>query len=82
MQEKSLGNRRKLKKKLIKNLNLNFREYSKTIKRPYDVKYDPFTQSLKILNEKTMIQEIGRQLQSDLNIMQAGLEKFQNLMLI
>ena len=29
-----------------------------------------------------MIQEIGRQLQSDLNIMQAGLEKFQNLMLI
>lgn len=58
------------------------REYSKTIKRPYDIKYEPFTQSLKIINEKSMIYEISQQLQSDLNIMQSALGKFENLILI
>lgn len=36
------------------------RIYSKTIKRPYKVKYDPFTQTIKIVDDFKMIQEVRK----------------------
>jgi uncharacterized protein YdhG (YjbR/CyaY superfamily) len=50
------------------------REYSKKIQKPYKLKYDPYTQSIKIMNDHEIVQEITKQLQTNLNSMMETLE--------
>ena len=44
------------------------RVYSKNIKRPYKVRYDPHTQSIRIVDNMKTIQEIKREIQMDIDL--------------
>lgn len=52
------------------------RRYSKTIKRPYQIRYDPYTQSIKIIDNLQIIQEIHKSIQIDTDLMLKTLDKF------
>ena len=55
------------------------REYSKKIKRPYQVHYDPYTQSIKVVDNMTVIQEIKRTIEHDTELLLNSLEHFNNI---
>jgi hypothetical protein len=44
------------------------RVYSKNIKRPYTIRYDPHTQSIKIVDDLKIIQEIKREIQMNIDL--------------
>ncbi|CAF0731497.1 unnamed protein product [Brachionus calyciflorus] len=51
--------------------------FSKTIKRPYKLRYDPYTQSLQIVDNMKIIQEIKREVNSDLDEIIEALDNVQ-----
>lgn len=53
--------------------------FSKTIKRPYKLKYDPFTQSLQIVDNMQIIQEIKKEVNADLDELLETLDNFHML---
>lgn len=50
------------------------RDYSRNIKRPYKVHYDPLTQSIKIIDNLEVIQEIKRNIMTDMDLILDSLE--------
>ena len=42
------------------------REYAKTINRPYRLRYEPFTQSIKIIDNINIINEIKKEIDMDI----------------
>uniref|UniRef100_A0AAQ4PPN0 Tyrosine hydroxylase 2 n=1 Tax=Gasterosteus aculeatus aculeatus TaxID=481459 RepID=A0AAQ4PPN0_GASAC len=52
------------------------RRYSATIKRPFAVRYDPFTCSVEVLDQPGKIQDSLSRLRGDLKTLQSALEKF------
>lgn len=52
------------------------RRYSATIKRPFAVRYDPFTCSVEVLDQPGKIQDSLSRLREDLKTLQSALEKF------
>lgn len=66
-------------KLLIENFFLFYRKYSRNIKRPYQVRYDPFTQSIKVVDNFQAIQEIQRSIQIDTELMLKSIDKMMEL---
>ena len=56
-----------------------YRKYSRNIKRPYQVRYDPFTQSIKVVDNFQAIQEIQRSIQIDTELMLKSIDKMMEL---
>ncbi|XP_042366961.1 tyrosine hydroxylase 2 [Plectropomus leopardus] len=52
------------------------RRYSATIKRPFTVRYDPFTCSVEVLDQPGKIQNALSQMREDLRTLHSALEKF------
>ena len=52
------------------------KSFSTTIKRPYKLKYDAFTQSLKIVDNTKLIQEIKKDVNADLDELLETLDNF------
>ena len=52
------------------------RHYSATIKRPFAVRYDPFTCSMEVLDQPGKIQNALSQMREDLKTLHSALEKF------
>jgi hypothetical protein len=55
------------------------KEFSKTIKRPFKVKYDPFTQSLQIYDSTKVLQEIKKEMNAGLDEILEHLDSLQML---
>lgn len=51
------------------------RQYSANIKRPFAVRYDPFTCSVEVLDQPSKIQNALSQMREDLKILHSALEK-------
>uniref|UniRef100_A0A8C7KUN5 Tyrosine hydroxylase 2 n=1 Tax=Oncorhynchus kisutch TaxID=8019 RepID=A0A8C7KUN5_ONCKI len=51
------------------------KRYSSSIKRPFSVRYDPFTCSLEVLDQPSKIQHALGQMRDDLKILHSALEK-------
>lgn len=66
---------------LVKLLSLSFfffcfnREFAKTIKRPFGVKYNPYTQSVQILKDTKSIASVVNELRHELDIVSDALSK-------
>uniref|UniRef100_A0A8C8CMC8 Biopterin-dependent aromatic amino acid hydroxylase family profile domain-containing protein n=1 Tax=Oncorhynchus tshawytscha TaxID=74940 RepID=A0A8C8CMC8_ONCTS len=54
---------------------IKMRQYSSSIKRPFSVRYDPFTCSLEVLDQPSKIQHALGQMRDDLKILHSALEK-------
>lgn len=52
------------------------RRYSATIKRPFAVRYEPFTCSVEVLDQPSKIQTALSQIRDDLKTLHSALEKF------
>lgn len=51
------------------------REFAKTIKRPFGVKYNPYTQSVQILKDTKSIASVVNELRHELDIVSDALSK-------
>lgn len=51
------------------------REFAKTIKRPFGVKYNPYTQSVQILKDTKSIVSVVNELRHELDIVSDALSK-------
>jgi len=43
-----------------------FRDYAVRIKRPYEVRYDPYTSSIVVLNDKRVLKDLSDALAQDM----------------
>lgn len=57
------------------------RQYAAKIERPYEVRYDAYTQSIQILDHKEVIEDVARVLKADLTSLQNALAKIDNLVI-
>ncbi|XP_041355019.1 tryptophan 5-hydroxylase 1-like [Gigantopelta aegis] len=57
------------------------RNYAATIKRPYEVRYDPYTQSVQKLNSKGMLHSVARNLKGELEVLQHAIDRIQSFSL-
>ena len=55
------------------------RQYAANIKRPYEVRYDALTQSIQILDNQRIIQDVSRVLKGELNCLHNALSRIQSL---
>ncbi|XP_025098856.1 tryptophan 5-hydroxylase 1-like isoform X2 [Pomacea canaliculata] len=55
------------------------RQYSLRIRRPYEVHFDPYTQSVQILNSKDMLHQQTRALRTELDNLQRAIDRIQCL---
>lgn len=51
------------------------RNFAKTISRPFEVRYDPYTQSVDILKDVKSINSILRDIQHDLGVVEEALSR-------
>lgn len=69
-------NMRKGTHKTIKTLCYDIpRRYSAAIKRPFAVRYDPFTCTVEVLDQPRRIQNALSKMRQDLKVLQDALEK-------
>ncbi|KAG5454942.1 Phenylalanine-4-hydroxylase [Clonorchis sinensis] len=54
-----------------------FRNFAQSIKRPFSVRYDPYTQSVEVINSIQNVQKIVKNLQAEISVMQDALSKLQ-----
>ena len=55
------------------------RRYAANIRRPYDVMYDPFTQSIQVLDNKDSLVSVSQQIKSDITALGKALNKIERL---
>ena len=59
----------------FEDVKTKLRQYSKGIKRPYEVKYDPFTQSIRLVDNLEIIKEIKVNIEKETVMMVKSLNK-------
>ncbi|XP_076466525.1 tryptophan 5-hydroxylase 1-like [Babylonia areolata] len=55
------------------------RQFASRIKRPHEVHYDPYTQTIQPLNTKGMLHQLARTLHSELDNLQRAIDRIQNV---
>ena len=55
------------------------RQFASRIKRPYEVHYDPYTQTIELLNSKGMLHQLARNLHAELDNLQRAIDRIQNV---
>lgn len=53
------------------------RVYAKSLKRPYELVYDAHTQSLRILDNATVIHDLSMELKLQMDVMEQALDRLQ-----
>merc|ERR1712098_95015 len=53
------------------------RSYAESIKRPFSVRYNPYTQTVEVLNDSSKILDMAKELRGDLAIVASALKKVQ-----
>lgn len=56
-------------------MNLFFRDFAKTIKRPFSVRYNPYTQSVDVLKDTASINNVVEELRHELDIIGDALSR-------
>lgn len=51
------------------NINWSQRDFAKTLKRPFKLRYDPYTQSVKVIDDVSIIEEVKRQVDLELDVL-------------
>ncbi|XP_022104514.1 protein henna-like isoform X2 [Acanthaster planci] len=51
------------------------RQYTSSIPRPFLLRYDPYTQSVEVLEKKTQLKELAQSIRGDLNILIGAVDK-------
>lgn len=57
------------------NIYIYFREFAKTIKRPFTVRYNPYTQSVDVLKDTASINCVVEELRHELDIVGDALNR-------
>ncbi len=52
-------------------------EFAKTIPRPISIQYDPYTQSVKVINNLPSIQQLFSSIKGDVDMLKDAVERFQ-----
>ncbi|KAK6170757.1 hypothetical protein SNE40_019070 [Patella caerulea] len=55
------------------------RNYAANIRRPYEVRYDPYTQTVQTLNNKDMLHSVTRDLRGELEYLERAIDRIQCL---
>ena len=55
------------------------RQYAATIRRPHDVGYDPFTQSIHLLDDKETLTSTSQRIKADVSALDRALGKVERL---
>ena len=50
-------------------------EFSKTIPRPFAIRYNPYTQSVEVINSSDALLSVSCEIKSELSILEDGLKK-------
>ena len=58
-----------------------YREFAHTIPRPFSVRYNPYTQSVDIIKDKSSVQNLVSDIKYEVDILQDALRKLQWLKL-
>ena len=53
------------------------REYARTIPRPFSVRYNPYTQSIEVINDKASVANLVRDIKYEVDILEDALSKLQ-----
>jgi hypothetical protein len=53
------------------------RAYAAKIKRPYEVRYEPLTQSIQVLDNQATLKDMGRCLKAEVNLLHNALDRLQ-----
>ncbi|KAJ1834154.1 hypothetical protein LPJ63_002178 [Coemansia sp. RSA 2711] len=53
------------------------REFNTTMKRPFQVRYNPYTQSVEVLNSKDKVQHFARSISNEVQLLASALEQLQ-----
>ena len=54
---------------------LIFREFARQIPRPFSVRYNPYTQSVEVINDKSTIEKLVTDIKYEVDILQDALHK-------
>ena len=54
-----------------------FREFAKSIPRPFSVRYNPYTESVEVINDAPSIQKLVSDIKYTVDILQDAMNKFQ-----
>ena len=52
-----------------------FREFARTIPRPFSVRYNPYTQSIDVINDKSSVANLVRDIKYEVDILEDALTK-------
>ena len=50
-------------------------EFAKTIPRPFTIHYDPYTQSVKVINNKEGVQEMASDIKHNIGVLEEAIKK-------
>lgn len=53
------------------------REFARTIPRPFSVRYNPYTQSIEVINDKSSVASLVRDIKYEVDILEDALTKLQ-----
>ena len=56
-----------------------FRQYAASVKRPFEVHYDPFTQTIRKLNTTQAIVDLARTTHADLTCLQNAIKRLNGI---
>ncbi|KAJ1849796.1 hypothetical protein LPJ57_008252, partial [Coemansia sp. RSA 486] len=51
------------------------REFNATMKRPFQVRYNPYTQSVEVLDSKDKVQHFARTIRNEMQLLASALEQ-------
>ena len=60
---------------MFSNILFFYREFAATIKRPFGVRYNPYTQTVEILSNTKKIMDLVSELKGDLCVVSSALQK-------
>lgn len=52
------------------------REFAKSIPRPFSVRYNPYTESVEVINDKPSIQKLVSDIKYSVDVLQDAMNKF------
>jgi len=58
--------------------NLDFRKFAQTIPRKFSVRYDPYTQTISIIDSKQQVEDLINNVNQEVQILMDALKKLQH----
>lgn len=52
------------------------REFARSIPRPFSVRYNPYTQTIEVIKDKTSLEKVLSDVRYDLDVLQDAIGKF------